>query len=195
MRMLSILIVVDGIDKHPCKLLSASQYTETTPSKNVDDITRYVPFAIYNDRPDALFTTKNGVADDIDELYFNAVPDNATTAYSDWQYIDDQKAGTCYAIVLWYLPYWLEQEDQFKIEELKLGLQLELLRVALKDFEGMIELIDEFLEDYINRVKVAQRRQKLLEQLDKVFQTQENIYLIRVQRGIANDQEVAPEGI
>ena len=47
--------------------------------------------------------------------------------------------------MFWYLPYWLEQEDQFKIEELKLGLQLELLRAALKDFEGMLNLMDEAL--------------------------------------------------
>ena len=158
-----------GIGMHPLKLLSAEQYTETTPSINVEHITRYVPFAIYNDRPDALFTEKGGFTGSIGELYFNRLPDNAFTPYKDWQYIDDQKAGTCYAIVFWYLPYWLEQEDQLEIERLKLGLQLELLRAALNDFEGMVESIDKALEDYINRVEGSTKEARFMEQLDKVF--------------------------
>ena len=47
----------------------------------------------------------------------------------------------------WYLPYWLEQNDQLAIENLKLGLQLELLRAAMKDLEANIELVDVFLDD------------------------------------------------
>ena len=151
----------DGISKHPRKLLLAAQHTETTPPKNVESIERYIPFAIYNARPTSGVVRREGRADSIDELYFNATPDNATTTYKDWQYIDDQKAGTCYAMVLWYLPYWLEQEDQFKIEELKLGLQLRLLRAALNDFEATLKLVDEAVMD-------EEKKEKLLE-LDKMF--------------------------
>ena len=122
----------EGLQKHPQKSHFASKYTETTPVKNVEYIERYVPFAIYKNRPVQMLVEKNGRASNIDELYFNSKPDNATLQYKDWQYIDPQRAGTCYATVYWYLPYWLEQKNQRAIENLKLGLQLELLRAAIK---------------------------------------------------------------
>ena len=65
--------------------------------------------------------------------------------------------------MFWYLPYWLEQEDQFKIEELKLGLQLELLRTALRDFEATLNLLDA-------AVMADEENESRLEELDKVFQ-------------------------
>ena len=91
-----------------------------------------------------MFVERGGRAKNIDELYFNATPDNATTVYKDWQYIDDQRTGTCYAIMYWYLPYWLEPNNQLAIENLKLGLQLELLRAAMNDLEDTYELVSAF---------------------------------------------------
>ena len=157
-----------GIEKHPQKSLLASQYTETTPTENVADIERFVPFAIYKDRPDQLFVERGGIVDSIDELYFNADPDNAKLEYKDWQYIDDQRAGTCYAIMYWYLPYWLEQGDQHAIENLKLGLQLELLRAAMNDFEATIEKMEELLTEYTEAPKGSIKEAEASKDYEKI---------------------------
>ena len=151
----------NGLYRHPHKSLFASQHTETTPVHNVDYITRYVPFAIYEDRPDELFVRHGGNVDSLDELYFRGTPNNATEKYADWQYVDDQRAGTCYAIMYWYLPYWLERGSQLEVEVLKLGPQRELLCAALEDFGITI--------DAMNNAVLTDKGKSLLEELSKVF--------------------------
>ena len=143
-----------GMEKHPRRAFALEKITETTPVlSSATQLIRYVPFAIYKNQPESAIM-KSCRERSIDELYFDKSPDNIDVDYRDWQYVDDQKSGTCYAIMYWYLPYWLEQRNPHAVETLKLDLQLELLRAALQYFEFTDSFLQQFLKKRFDKAKL-----------------------------------------